>query len=227
MKRFLPLLAILLVQPAAVFAQDEPDAWIETSLAYSRNRIGQPDRYGWQIVDARAEGRTLVLVFAPPADGSGRMSAEDYGISVAAGMCQTPDGAGFFANGRALRVDIREGAQPRGSVTVGACPGPAAATRIMARNIQRLAGQPFGPLTLTGARAEGTELVILMDGPAGWRRDYPPARINNSLFPSFCRNPDTEVYFDGIRTIRIDTLERGRNARRGLPITSCAPFRGG
>lgn len=226
MKLFLLLSAILAVQPVAAFAQDDPDPWIETTLSYSRDRIGQADRHGWQMIEARAEGRTLVLVFTPPADGSGRISIGDYGISVATGMCQSPAGGGFFANGRALRVDLREGDRPRGSATISACPGREAATGVMARSIQRLAGQPFGPLTLSGARAEGTELVILMDGPIGWRRNFPPARINAALFPSFCRNPDTELYFDGIRTIRIDTLERGRNARRGSAITSCAPFRG-
>lgn len=159
---------------------------MESALAYSRARIGQPDRHGWLLEEARVEGRTLVLVFTPPAAGTGGMGVEDYGASVAIGMCQAPRGSGFFADGRTLRVDVREDGRPDGSVTISACPGRNEATRIMARNIQRLAGERLGPLTIAGARAEGTELVILIDGAAGWRRGLSLEQLNTLFFRGYC-----------------------------------------
>jgi hypothetical protein len=170
------------------------------------------------------EERTLVLVFRPPAAGSDNSGVDDYSASVAIGLCQTPGGAGFFAEGRALRVQVRDDGRSEGSATIRTCPGREVATRILASSIQRRAGQRFGTLTLTGARAEGTELVILIDGPSGWRRGYSPEQINILVFRGYCRNPDTHVYFDGTRTVRIDTLENGGQVRRGPPIASCAPY---
>jgi hypothetical protein len=224
MTLFALLLAGLAVEAPA---QAQPDPWMDSALAYARERLGQPEHSGWQAVEARAEGSTLVIVAAPPPEGTNGLPVGDLAVSVAIGMCQSPSRGGFFADGRRLRVQLRGRESAASSATVSACPDRAEATRIMAGNIQRKTGQHFGQLILAGARAEGTELVILIDGPTGWRNGYSAERINAIIFPGYCRNPDTNLYFDGTRSVRIDTLENSRDTRRGLPINSCTPYSGG
>jgi hypothetical protein len=215
--------------PAAAMAASagaDSDPWMAAALDYSRARIGLPMSNGWRAIEARVEGRTLVVVVSPPAAGAEGLPPEDLAVSTAIGLCQSPSRGGFFADGRMLRVDLNEGGRILGSSTLNACPDRTAATGILARSIQRRAGMSLGRTRLAGARAEGTELVLLIDGATGWRRGLSPEQVNALYFPAYCRNPDTRFYFDGTRTVRIDTLENGRSVRRGQPISSCEPFAG-
>lgn len=215
----LPLLLGMALLPAAPApATGQPDPWMDAALAYARDHIGRADHNGLSTVEARVEGNMLVIVMAtPPGFDS---SVEDLAATMAISMCQAPAGGGFFAAGDRLRIEYRDGS----GAVVSACPERAEATRIMARRIQRRAGTSLGPATLAGARAEGSELVILIDGPSGWRRSLTAERLNAAFFPAYCSNPDARVYFDGTRTVRFDTTEDGGAAQRGVAVASCAAY---
>lgn len=196
---------------------------MDAMLAYARERLGQPDHTGFRVVEARVEGRVLVLVAELPTGDAGRFTAADLGVLISGGLCRVPGGGEFFTGGRALRVEVR-GA----SGVIAACPDDnEELPRILAHSIQSVAGQRLGAFRIGEARAEGSEVVIVLDGAAGWRRSASPDRIDRSFFTVYCLNRDSNLYFNGTRTIRLDTRESGRDLRRGRPLSSCAAFRAG
>lgn len=225
MSRLVLLLLALLAPVPVTPALAQADPFMDAMLAYVRERLGRPDHTGFRVVETRVEGRILVLVGEPPAAEHGRFTAADLAVLISGSLCRVPGGGDFFTEGRQMRVELRGAAHGMGSATLGACPDDdVELPLILARSIQSRAGQQYGAFRIAGARAEGTEVVIVLDGATGWRRDASPDRINRLFFPAYCRSPDTRIYFSGTRTIRLDTLENGRSLRRGRPISSCAGF---
>lgn len=92
---------------------------------------------------------------------------------------------------------------------------------LFARELQSHVGRSFGPLTLRSVQAEGNELVLTLDGAAGWRGGTPSYAITANVLRGFCSKPEAASYFVEGRTMRIDLLEAGAHPIRGVPVTRC------
>jgi hypothetical protein len=222
MKRHLLIPALILV-PLAGPAQADPV--LDFALARFRTGVGHVDHNGWRIVDARVEGSTLIVAMAPPA-GDSSFTAEDLLVTASSGWCDVRPPSQFFSNGRRLRVELLSGGGVAASGELAACPSdPAVVTRVTARTLQRRAGLRIGGAHLASARAENAALVIVLDGPAGWRGGQTREQLETSLFRGYCLNSDTRFFFNGSRTVRFDTLENGRALISGHAFSSCAGYR--
>jgi hypothetical protein len=92
---------------------------------------------------------------------------------------------------------------------------------LFARELQSYVGRSFGVMTLRSVQAQDDELVLTLDGAAGWRGGTPSYSITASVLRGFCSKPMAASYFAEGRTIRIDLLEAGANPVRGVPVTRC------
>lgn len=79
----------------------------------------------------------------------------------------------------------------------------------------------FDGYTGVSARAEGDVLVLTMDGRRGWRRRKSNAEVTRETMSGFC-GPEGNFLttLDG-GSLRIDTLEDGRNLERGAVTSEC------
>lgn len=224
MKRHFVIPALILATFAGpALAQVHP--FLDSVATQFRARIGQIDHNGWRLVDARVEGNTLIVAMAPPA-GDTSFTAEDLLVSASSGWCDVQPSGEFFNNGRKLRVELRSGDRITESAELAACPSdPAVVTRVMARTLQRRSGLRIGAAHLASARAQSAALVIVLDGPAGWRRGQAPDQLEPTLFRGFCSNSDSRLFFNGSRTVRFDTLEDGRALMVGHTLASCTGYR--
>ena len=90
--------------------------------------------------------------------------------------------------------------------------------------MQPLVGVGEDGVTIRSIRAQGETVILVMDGAAGWRQDLVAGMLEEALLDGFCgQGAATNAFFDGIRTIRIDTLEDGREPAQGQPIARCPP----
>jgi hypothetical protein len=90
-----------------------------------------------------------------------------------------------------------------------------------AAQMQDLVGRRFeAGLTISAIRAERATLVVVLDGPAGWRRTLSDVQITRLLLRGFCESATYDFFTDG-KTMRVDSLEGGRRLRRGPVQRSC------
>jgi hypothetical protein len=88
--------------------------------------------------------------------------------------------------------------------------------------IQGLVGQSYeGGVTLSRIYAEDRTVVLVFDGPAGWRASS-ASRVPALFIGTFCEDRDFEYFVNG-NTMRTDTTEGGAAIRPGPVIRTCPP----
>lgn len=104
-----------------------------------------------------------------------------------------------------------------------AAPEPVAVTPAQfAQAIQGVVGQTYeGGVTIARIYAEDQTVVIVLDGPAGWRSTASAGDVSNLFIGSFCENRDFEYFVHG-NLMRVDTSE-GRAALRPGPVIRACP----
>ena len=119
---------------------------------------------------------------------------------------------------RTLPIALLLAAQP----APGPAPAPVALTPAQfAQALQGVVGQRYeGGVTIARIFAEGRTLVIVLDGPAGWRTAMNAAQVSELFTGSFCEDSEFNYFVDG-NTMRIDTTESGGANRPGPIIRSC------
>ncbi|MBV9882939.1 MAG: hypothetical protein JO276_08025 [Sphingomonadaceae bacterium] len=105
-----------------------------------------------------------------------------------------------------------------------AAPEPIAMTPTQfAAAIQGVVGQTYqGGVRIARIYAEGQILVIVLDGPAGWRSMRSTAEVSSQFLTGFCEDRDFEYFVNG-NLMRVDTTEGGGAARPGPVIRTCPP----
>jgi hypothetical protein len=105
-----------------------------------------------------------------------------------------------------------------------AAPEPVAVTPVQfAQAIQGLVGQTFeSGGTITRIYAEDQIVVIVFDGPAGWRTPAAAGQSSDLFITSFCEGRDFEYFVHG-NAMRVDTTEAGAASRPGPVIRACPP----
>ena len=89
--------------------------------------------------------------------------------------------------------------------------------------LQTMVGQTYeGGVRLAGVRAEGDTLVLVLDGPRGWRRTLSSQQTSDLFLDSFCQDRDFEYFVHG-NLMRVDTIEGGADTRPGPVISACPP----
>lgn len=90
-----------------------------------------------------------------------------------------------------------------------------------AEALQGIVGQRYeGGVTIARIFAEDRNLVIVLDGPVGWRDAMSAAEVSRLFAGSFCEDAELEYFVDG-NTMRVDTTEAGVAARAGPIIRRC------
>jgi hypothetical protein len=105
-----------------------------------------------------------------------------------------------------------------------AAPEPIAITPgQFASAIQGMVGQSYeGGAAIARIYAEGQIVVIVLDGPAGWRASATARRAPDHFIGSFCEDRDFEYFVHG-NAMRVDTTESGGALRAGPVIRACPP----
>jgi len=105
-----------------------------------------------------------------------------------------------------------------------AAPEPVSVTPAQfAQAIQGVVGQTYeGGVSIARIYAEGQIVVIVLDGPTGWRNATSAGEFSNLFVGSFCENRDFEYFVNG-NLMRVDTSERGAAVRAGPIIRACPP----
>lgn len=101
-------------------------------------------------------------------------------------------------------------------------PAPATLTPAQfAQAMQSVVGQRYeGGVTIARIFAEDRTLVIVLDGPAGWRTALNAAQVSELFTTSFCEDAEFNYFVDG-NTMRVDTTEGGGAYRPGPIIRGC------
>ena len=109
-------------------------------------------------------------------------------------------------------------------VLAQAAPEPIAVTPgQFAAAIQGMVGQSFeGGVTIARIHAEDRIVVVLLDGPAGWRASPSARQAPDHIIGSFCEDRDFEYFVHG-NAMRVDTTESGAALRSGPVIRACPP----
>jgi hypothetical protein len=89
-----------------------------------------------------------------------------------------------------------------------------------AQAIQGVVGQTYeGGVTITRIYAEDPTIIIVLDGPAGWRTGS-ASEVSEIFLNSFCEGRDFEYFVNG-NAMRVDTTEAGVAVRPGPVIRAC------
>lgn len=106
-------------------------------------------------------------------------------------------------------------------------PAPAALSPAQyAEALQAIVGQRYADgVTIARIFAEDNTLVIVLDGPAGWRDAMTAEQVSSIFVASFCEEPDFDYFVDG-NTMRIDTLVAGAAHRPGPLVRACSRAQG-
>jgi hypothetical protein len=101
-------------------------------------------------------------------------------------------------------------------------PEPVAITPAQfAQAIQGIVGQTYDSgTTIARVYADGPIVVVVFDGPAGWRTPAAVAHIGELFIGSFCEGRDFEYFVNG-NQMRIDTTEGGSTIRSGAIVRAC------
>lgn len=90
----------------------------------------------------------------------------------------------------------------------------------LARGFQHLVGGGVpGSIEIRSIAVEGDMLVITIDAVKGFRT-YDRDRATRAFLTGFCRY-DAHPKLFALGRLRVDTLDRGRDLKKGLPVTSC------
>jgi hypothetical protein len=105
-----------------------------------------------------------------------------------------------------------------------AAPEPVSVTPAQfAQAIQGVVGQTYeGGVSIARIYAEGQTVVIVLDGPAGWRNATSTMEVSNLFVGSFCEGRDFEYFVNG-NLMRVDTSEAGAALHPGPIIRACPP----
>ena len=91
-----------------------------------------------------------------------------------------------------------------------------------AQAIQGMVGQTYvGGVTITRIYAEGQIVIIVLDGPTGWRNAATSGQAADFI-GTFCEGRDFEYFVNG-NAMRIDTTEAGAAVRPGPVVRACPP----
>lgn len=92
-----------------------------------------------------------------------------------------------------------------------------------AQAIQGIVGQSYDSgTTISRIYADGPIMVVVFDGPAGWRTPSSVAHIADIFIGSICEGRDFEYFVNG-NLMRVDTTEGGAAGRAGPVIRTCPP----
>ncbi|HYD13713.1 MAG TPA: hypothetical protein VEC11_12770 [Allosphingosinicella sp.] len=219
--------AMALTALLALAAGCQQDGNVDPMVAGLARTIRMPESAGdLRLKRARGEGRTLILETEMPGDLGNVVGASDVATSFAHGICANRATMNFFSEGRTLRLDLSMPGRPPSSATVDRCPpgpvGQGVTVETYAQMYQRMVGRDLGDGTrLTSSRAEGQTLVLVLDGPAGWRQGVTPASIGQDFLGGFCEGGTGNAFFQGGRTLRVDTTEGGGAPMAGQPLSAC------
>ena len=98
--------------------------------------------------------------------------------------------------------------------------GPDAAT--YADGLQPMVGQVFeGGVRISAIHAEQDILVIVVDGPRGWREGLSESQISALFMDGLCESEPPGFFASGTRD-QVDSLEGGQDLRRGAPQHDCS-----
>lgn len=87
--------------------------------------------------------------------------------------------------------------------------------------MQNLVGRELeGGIVIAAIAAERETLVIVLDGPAGWRDGFSSEETTGLFMNGFCEDRSFD-FFAGGKTLRIDTLEAGGALRPGPLVERC------
>lgn len=102
-------------------------------------------------------------------------------------------------------------------------PAPATPTPAQfAQALQGVVGQRYeGGVTIARIFAEGRTLVIVLDGPPGWRTAMNAEQVSALFTGSFCEDSEFNYFVDG-NTMRVDTTVAGAEYRAGPVIRACS-----
>ena len=90
-----------------------------------------------------------------------------------------------------------------------------------AQALQGVVGQRYeGGVTIARIFAEDRTLVIVLDGPTGWRTAMNAAQVSDLFTGSFCEDSEFNYFVNG-NTMRVDTTEGGGGHRPGPIIRGC------
>ena len=105
-----------------------------------------------------------------------------------------------------------------------ATPEPVAITPAQfAQALQGMVGQGYeGGGTISTIYADGPIVVIVFDGPAGWRTPATGGQVADLFISGFCEGRDFEYFVNG-NQMRIDTTEAGASLRSGAIVRACPP----
>lgn len=184
-----------------------------------------PASGAFRIVSARGEDRTLIMQVEVNLDGPQPLDAAGIAHMFATIICATPRDANFFSEGRLLRIELSTPGHAGTTATIGHCTGPAGQGLNMAAIVEMfrpMVGRDLGDGgKMTSVRAEGQTLVMVMDGPPGWRAGADQETIAQAFLDEPCRQPGGFRLFDGTRNLRIDTTEGGHNLIQGQTVIRC------
>jgi hypothetical protein len=184
-----------------------------------------PPANGLRIAAARGEGRTLILQVEADSETAQALDAAGIAHIFAAGFCATRRDANFFSEGRALRIELFTPGRVATNATVTRCSGPTGQglnTATFVEMLRPMVGRDLGDgAKLTSVRADGQTLVMVMDGPTGWRTGLDQATIAWVLLEDACSRPGGFRLFDGTHKLRLDTTEGGNNLIQGQVIGHC------
>ena len=95
--------------------------------------------------------------------------------------------------------------------------------QLLSGALQSMVGQTYeGGVHLAGVRAEGDTLILVLDGPRGWRQTLSSQQTSDLFVDSFCQDRDFEYFVHG-NLMRVDTIEGGSDSRPGPVINVCPP----
>jgi hypothetical protein len=87
--------------------------------------------------------------------------------------------------------------------------------------LQGMVGQTFeGGLFIAAIGSEDNILVVTLDGPSGWRGALPSGDASPLFMTGFCEDRSFN-FFSGGKSLRVDTLEDGRDRQIGPVVTHC------
>ena len=105
-----------------------------------------------------------------------------------------------------------------------AAPEPLALTPAQfAQALQGTIGQTYeGGGTISSIYADGPIVVVVFDGPAGWRATRSAQQTSDLYITGFCEGRDFEYFVNG-NQMRVDTTEAGGSLRSGPIVRACPP----
>jgi hypothetical protein len=207
----------------AATGQSEVDPLVAEMV---RQPLNRPSGTGdFRSISLRGEGRTLIVRIETVPEMADVVTADVLASAFAGSFCVNPRYQAFFSAGRTLRVERLIAGHPPETASLDHCPGPVGggfSAASFASALQAFVGREVDGISFRSIRAEGETVVAVADGPVGWRDDSTSAVLADAFLSNFCDQASGhQPFFDGVRKIRIDTLEAGDRLIQGQPIASC------